>query len=218
LINSPLNIGNTEGKGLLVFSHKITSRLSYSFKLIFKRILRMEVFFTSDIEEFTKHTGAKISYTKQPISDEIFFRSSPLLFEQGFRDFEFKVHDWEGVPAFFTVGEKSAVPYDIFAAAFFLATRYEEYYPQVHDQFDRYDATNSVAFQNGFLEKPVIDIWAYRIFKLLKVRFPHCDFPEKTFIKISTINVNNAYALNTKAYLETSSVGFVICTILILRQ
>jgi len=96
------------------------------------------------------------------------------------------------------VGEKSAVPYDIFAAAFFLVTRYEEYYPQVHDQFDRYDATNSVAFQNGFLEKPVIDIWAHRIFKLLKVRFPHCDFPEKTFIKISTINVNNAYAFKHK--------------------
>jgi len=200
LAHSPLNIGNTEGKGLLVYSHKITSRLSYSFKLIFKRILRMEVFFTSDIEEFTQHTGAKISYTKNPISDEIFFRSSPLLFEQGIRDLEFKVHDWKGVPAFFTVGEMSAVPYDIFAAAFFLSTRYEEYYPQVHDQYDRYDATNSVAFQNGFLEIPVIDIWSYRIFKLLKDRFPHCNFPEKNFTKISTINVNDAYAFKHKGF------------------
>lgn len=185
---------------MLVYSHKLTSRLSYAFKLIFKRILRMEVVFTTDIQEFTNHQGAKISYTKNPIGDELFFRNSPLLFEQGIRDIEFKVHDWNGVPAFFSVGETSSIPYDVFAAAFFLTSRYEEYYPQVHDNHDRYDATNSVAFQNKFLEIPVVDIWAYRVFELLKEKYPHCQFPEKSFNQISTININDVYAYKHKGF------------------
>lgn len=197
---SPLNIGDIEGKALLVYSHKITSRLSYAFKLIFKRILRMEVVFTDDIDTFLQHDGPKISYTKNPIADELFFRNSPLLFEQGIRNLEFKIHDWNGVPSFFSVGESSSIPYDFFAAAFFLTSRYEEYYPQVHDKHQRYDATNSLAYQNGFLEIPVVDIWAYHIFDLLKQKFPHCKFPEKTFNQISSININEVYAYKYKGF------------------
>lgn len=192
----------------MVYTSKITSRLSYSFKLIFKRILRMEVVFTTDLEEFKAHQGAKISYTKNPVCDELFFRNHLLLFEQGIRDVEFKVHDWDGVPAFFSVGEQSAVPYDIFAAAFFLTSRYEEYYPQVHDMYDRYDATNSTAFQNGFLELPVVDIWANRILDLLKAKFPQCQFPDKQYQQISTINVNEAFAYKHKGFFRNSS-GFI---------
>lgn len=202
-----LNIGNPEGNGILVYSHKITTRLSYAFKLIFKRILRMEVLFTTDKDEFINHTRAKISYTKLPLSDELFIHNSSLLFEQGIRDVEFKVHDWQGVPAFFTVGEQSAVPYDIFAAAFFLTSRYEEYYPQVRDPHLRYDATNSSGFQNKFLEIPVVDIWAYRILDLLQSKFPECKFPEKKYQNISTINVNEAYAFQHKGFFR-NSIGF----------
>lgn len=202
--HSSLHIGNPEGNGLLVYSHKITTRLSYAFKLIFKRVLRMEVVFTTDKEHFLQHKGVKMSYTKNPLAEEVFVHNTTLLFEQGIRDIEFKVHDWNGVPSFFSVGEKSAIPYDIFAAAFFLTTRYEEYYPQVHDPYDRYDATNSSAFQNHFLEKPVVDIWAYRMFGILKTYYPNEPFPEKKFQNIVTVNVNDAFAYQHKGFFRNT--------------
>ena len=164
----------------------------------------MEVYFTTNVEEFKAHQGAKISYSKNPVDNELFVRNHLLLFEQGIRDVEFKVHDWNGVPAFFSIGESSCIPYDIFAATFFLTTRYEEYYPQVHDLHDRYDATNSAAFQNGFLEIPVVDIWAYRMLELLKKKFPHCQFPDKQYTQISTINVNEAFAYQHKGFFRST--------------
>lgn len=168
----------------------------------------MEVLFTTDRETFVAHTGVKISYTKNPLAEEVFVHNSTLLFEQGIRDIEFKVHDWQGVPAFFSAGDKSVIPYDIFAAAFFLTTRYEEYYPQVHDPYDRYDATNSSAFQNQFLHIPVVDIWAYRIFDLLKKNYPNCQFPKKKFQHISTININDAFAYLHKGFFR-NAIGLV---------
>ena len=179
---------------MLVYSHKITPRVSYGFKHIFKRVLRMPLELTSDEKYFLTYNGLKMSYTKKPLGNEFFVRNTSLLFEQGIRDIEFKVHDWEGIPCFFTTGETSDLPYDIFAAAFFLVTRYEEYYPQVHDQYDRYLATNSTAVQYDFLERPVVDIWAYKLLRILKEKFPDYPFPVRNYHNVSTINVNEVYA------------------------
>ncbi|PIE48352.1 MAG: hypothetical protein CSA40_00905 [Flavobacteriales bacterium] len=75
-----------------------------------------------------------------------------------------------------------------------IESRYEEYYPQVHDQYDRYKATNSVAVQNDFIERPVVDIWAMKLLAILKERFPNYEFPIRNYQNISTINVNEAFA------------------------
>jgi hypothetical protein len=168
----------------------------------------MEISFTTKVDEFISHEGPKISYTKNPLGNEFFVRNTGLLFEQGIRDVAFKVHDWEGVPCFFTSGDQSAIPFDIFAASFYLISRYEEYYPQMHDQYDRYFATNSIAYQSGFLELPVIDIWANKLLDLLKQQFPYYAFSSRTYQNISTINVNEAYAYKQKGFFR-SGLGFV---------
>lgn len=168
----------------------------------------MEVNFTNKIEEFLGHSGPKLSYTKNPLGNEFFVRNHVLLYEQGIRDIEFKVHDWQGVPAFFSVGETSAIPYDIFSATFFLVSRYEEYYPQVHDQYDRYLAQNSSGVLHGFLEKPLVDIWAYKLLDLLKVKFPNYTFPTRDYQQISTINVNEAFAYKQKGFFRNTA-GFL---------
>ncbi len=52
---------------LLVYTHKITPRLTYTFKHIFTRILNIQIIFTTKIEEFIAHDGLKFSYTKQAL-------------------------------------------------------------------------------------------------------------------------------------------------------
>ncbi len=157
---------------LLIYTHKITPRFSYIMRQVFTRILGIEVSFTTKVEDFIKHSGAKITYTKQPLQNEFFVRSNDLLFEQGINDIQINVMDWEGYPCFFTTGENSALPYDIFSASFYLLSRYEEYLPHVKDIHGRFSPKDSIAYQNDFLTLPVVDIWANKLLDRLLERFP----------------------------------------------
>lgn len=135
---------------LLIFTHKVTNRLTYTAKQIFEKILGVEMGFTTKVEDFIKHNGPKMTYSKQPLQNEFFVRSNDLLFEQGINDLEIKVSDWDGIPCFFSSGEKSAIPFDIFSASFFLLSRYEEYLPHVKDSVGRFPVKESIAYQNNF--------------------------------------------------------------------
>lgn len=179
---------------LLIFTHKITNRLTYTAKQIFEKILGVEMGFTTKVEEFIKHNGPKMTYSKQPLQNEFFIRSNDLLFEQGINDLEVKVSDWDGLPCFFSAGDKSTVPFDIFSASFFLLSRYEEYLPHVKDSVGRFPVKESIAYQNNFLELPVVDLWAYKLLEALKDRFPDLENKEKDYRFTSIINVTTSHA------------------------
>lgn len=164
---------------LLVYTHKITPRIKYTFKQVCTRILGIPVDFTTTIEDFIAHDSLKMSYAKQPLSSEVFIRSNDLLFEQGLSDLDINIYDWEDTKCFFPTGEKSALPFDIFAATFYLISRYEEYLPHVKDELGRFPATESLAYKEGFLKQPVVDVWAHQFKEILLETFPQMEFPHK---------------------------------------
>ena len=188
---------------LLVYTHKIAPRLKYSFRQIFIRILGIPVEFTTTIEDFIAHDSLKMSYTKQPLSNEIFVRSHDILFEQGVSDVEIHVQDWEETKCFFYAGEKSAIPFDIFSATFYLLSRYEEYLPHVKDEFGRFTAPESLAFEHGFLHQPVVDIWAYKFRKVFQKNYPNFQFPERSYSIKPIIDVPSPYNFKFKGIMRT---------------
>ncbi len=178
---------------LLVYTHKITPRLTYIFRHYFVRTLQIPITFSTKIEEFVAHNGPKMTYGKAPLGNEFFVQSHSILLEQGVNEVDIKVEKWEDVPCFFRTNERSNIPFDIFAAGFYLISRYEEYLPYLDDERDCFSHKNSLAHKHGFLEKPVIDIWAYKLQSLLKDFFPTYDYETRKFSFISTINVPRAY-------------------------
>lgn len=166
---------------LLIHTQKLTPRIDYSFKHICTRILGVKVKFTSVIEEFISFDGPKLSYGKQPMGNEFFIQSFGLLTETGFEDQDIQVQSWENTSCFFAVSDKSALPFDIFSAAFYLLSRYEEYVPHLKDELRRFPATESLAFQKGFLHEPVVDIWAYKFKTALEEHFTTLDFSTNSF-------------------------------------
>lgn len=46
---------------------------------------------------------------------------------------------------------------DIIASSFFMLTRYEEVIAPVQDKFERYPATASLAYKEGFLDRPIVN-------------------------------------------------------------
>jgi len=188
---------------LLVYTNKVTPRLTYTFKHFFTRILQIPVEFTTKVEEFVAHNSLKLSYGKHPLGNEFFIRSNGLLFEQGINDVEIIMGKWDDVDCFFQSRQAATIPFDIFAATFYLLSRYEEYLPHVKDKFDRFPAQESLAFKNNFLDKPLVDIWAYKLKTLLKERFETYEFKERKFEYISTIDIDIAFSYKHKGVIRT---------------
>lgn len=188
---------------LLIYTHKITPRFSYIMKQIFTRMLQIEVGFTTRVEDFIKHTGPKITYTRQPLQNEFFVRSHALLFEQGIRNVDLVMGKWEDLPCFFPAGERSNVPFDIFAASFYLLSRYEEYFPHVKDLFGRFPLKESLAYEHEFLKRPVVDLWAKKLLGLLKDRFPSLEATPKMVRYTSVIDVPVSHSFAHRGFFRS---------------
>lgn len=187
---------------LLIYTHKITPRFSYTMRQLFERMLGIEIKFTTLVEDFIKHKGPKITYTKQPLQNEFFIRSNDLLFEQGINQFQIQVGDWEGIPCFFSTGPRSNIPFDIFAASFFLLSRYEEYLPYVKDAHGRFPPTESLAYKNDFLHMPVVDLWVHKLLKILLERFPEIQYKKQAYRYTSLIDVTTSHCFAHRGLLR----------------
>lgn len=194
---------------LLIYTQKVTPRITYSFKHICTRVLGVEIKFTSKIEEFIAYEGMKLSYGKKRLGNELFFQNVDLLLEQGFSDVEIKVLDWEDTKCFFSVSENSDLPFDIFAATFYLLSRYEEYLPHVKDEFGRFPALESLAHKEKFLNTPVIDFWIDKFKSILISRFPDISFSKQEYNSTSVISVSHVFNFKNKGFLRTLGGTFV---------
>lgn len=188
---------------LLVYTYKISPRLKYVFKHICTRVLGIKVVFTTKIEEFIAHDSLKMSYTKQHLGNEFFIKSHDILFEQGLTDIEINIQKWENTKCFFFNGDKSAMPFDIFAASFYMLSRYEEYLPQRKDQYGRFIATESLGYKHDFLQQPVVDVWAYKFKEALQKQFPDFEFPTKKYRIRPIIDVPSPYNYKLKGVMRS---------------
>jgi hypothetical protein len=188
---------------ILVYTHKITARNRYIFRLFFQELLGIDCRLCDAESEFNAFDGPKFSYSQASLGGELHFTSTALLFETGIKEQEVVVFSWAEQKVFFATGKISALPFDPFAAAFYLVSRYEEYLPHIRDHYDRFDACESIAWKNGFLNKPVVNIWVRKVRDKLREKFPELVFREKEFSYVSTFDIDNAYAFREKGFMRT---------------
>ncbi len=189
---------------ILIYTPRITKRVSYIFKLFFENLMGLEFELTSKPDFFKAFEGVRINYSKDQFDGVLNFYPSDLLFKTGIEGQELNVFDFEDHKAFFPVySERSVFPFDPFAAAFYLVSRYEEYLPYRKDRFGRFDAPESISFKNGFLHKPVVNIWAEKIKRLLIEKYPDLKFKKRRFRFCPTIDIDSAYAFKHKGFVRT---------------
>ena len=97
----------------------------------------------------------------------------------------------------------SVFPFDMFAASFYLVTRYEEYFETGLDKFGRFPASKSILAELNLLKKPVVDIWAKWLAKEINKKYPQINFIKWRFKFISTIDIDNAWAYLNKGFWRT---------------
>ncbi len=189
---------------ILIYSPKSTSRLRFVMQLVFKELLRVEPIITTDVDEFQSSDLPKIIYGDKAISDDIFFKSTTLLFEKNINTLEFEPFDFEGLKVIFPIYKKeSVIPFDIFAAIFFFVSRYEEYLPYKADMHGRFSAHLSLAAELGILEKPVVNIWALKIKKIIQEHYPDFVFIKTNFKFVPTYDIDSAFAYSQKGLIRS---------------
>lgn len=187
-----------------IYVPQITNRVRYTFELFFKELLDVPFQLTSGKDQFLSAGSPRISYGNEPVADELFFESVQLLFEKGEKPQNIQVEDYEGTKIFFRIKNRNAstLPFDPFAAGFYMASRYEEYLPHVKDRYNRFPAQESLAFRNGFLSLPVVNHYAEMVKKKIAARYPKMIFPEKEFEFIPTYDIDSAYAYLNKGFIR----------------
>ncbi|MCK9618299.1 MAG: polysaccharide deacetylase family protein [Lentimicrobiaceae bacterium] len=194
---------------ILVYVSKQSQRCKYIFNLIFSGLVGINVRLTTSKEEFAGFEGPKINYSGELFEDAIFFEPAPLLFESGIRNQNVKLVEYKNIPCLFPVFDKhSSLPFDPFAAAFYMVSRYEEYFPFIKDKYDRYVASQSIASQKHFLQKPVVNYWAEMVKEIVNNYYPALKFRQKKYQFIPTIDIDAAYAFRLKGFVRNSG-GFL---------
>jgi hypothetical protein len=179
---------------ILVYCDHITKRHRYIFDFIFGDILGIGCELTQSKEEFAAGNGPKISYTSAEIPGGLNFQPHPLLGERGVKEQQINILKWNDLPVFFQVDGSSALPFDPFALVFYLVTRYEEYLPFEPDEHGRFRPELSLAYREGFLKVPLVDVIIHAVKNILESEFPGIKIPGQPFRFIPTFDIDIAYA------------------------
>jgi len=155
---------------------------------------------TNNVTEFEQYDGIKINYSNLKIPNSKFqISNADLLFENDIKTQPIECFTVNGYKAFFKTSNTD-FPFDIFAASFYLLSRYEEYLPHEKDMYGRYAHENSLAFKENFLQLPLINIWINDLAKELHERNSKFKIQNSKFCFIPTYDIDIAYSYKHKGF------------------
>ncbi len=192
---------------VLLYATANSPRLQYACDFIFKEMMGIGYSITTSLQEFINSKDAKLNYSLY--ADESSFTLTPvrLLFEKSIAPQTIECFEINGHTAFYKTAPCD-FPFDIFAASFYLLSRYEEYLPHQKDIYGRYGHENSLAFKQGFLHLPLINIWVKHFAAALQIKFPMLAVTWPAFKFIPTYDIDIAYSYKHKGFVRNLG-GFI---------
>jgi len=83
---------------------------------------------------------------------------------------------------------------DILGSAFFMLTRYEEVVRSDKDEHDRFPVTASLAYQEGFLERPIINEYLEILWTCLKRLWPGLERKQRQYQVVLSHDVDQVFS------------------------
>jgi hypothetical protein len=181
------------------------NRLDYIARHLFNEVLGTEFVITSDKKFYLEQETPCINYSETELNHGLQIIPHGLLFETEIHPVkELKESEWNGLFCFFS-NEKGAVPFDLFSASFYLLTLYEENFPVEPDEHGRFNPHESLLFQNGLLEMPIVDRWGYRLKEAFeKAGFQTADFKGRKYRAIGTYDIDHPYLYRNKGLIKNT--------------
>ena len=188
-----------------VYCHTSTPRLKYALNLVFRNILGVDY----QITQKPDPTLPLINYSDDKSVGGVFIQPEPLLFETGVSKQDIWIAHIDKLPLFYQQPPEAVFPLDIFAFAFFLTSRYEEYLSSYTDEHGRFASELSIAYRHNFLDIPVVDIWTLRLAKTLRILYPGLKLKMRKFTSMLTVDIDQPFAYRSKGLLRNAGGFFV---------
>lgn len=192
---------------LTIYSELTSPRLEYICNVLFKEQLGIDFKITNNVSEL--NDNIIINYSSQRLTITAFqIIPHGLLFENHIHEQEIDIFRFNSLiienkklTAFFE-SPSSHFPFDIFSAAFYLLSRYEEYLPYDKDSYGRFSHKQSLAYQNDFLEIPLVNIWIQEFKKVLSFQFENLECKQPEFKTILSYDIDIAWSYKNKGFLR----------------
>ncbi len=187
---------------LIIYVPAITNRLLYVMDYVFKEQLGVEYALYNNKEEFILHTSTqRIIYAEEMFdNDALFFFSTGLLVENDIKDIEVKTGTLNSIPVLFQHKNEAALGFDVFAAVFYLLSRYEEYLKKPTDKFGNFAYQNSILYQLHILHTPVVEVWINMLKQVLAKQLPFIQFKQTKASFALSFDIDVAYAYQNKSF------------------
>lgn len=184
---------------LLIYNPNMTSRFRYIVEWMFMDVLGVGVQFTSNSFAVPDSNLPVLNYSRERMGQEPFIRACGLLESSSLAMPELITVPFQDSVGLFPSSNDSLLPFDPFAACFFIITRMEEYFPTERDGHGRFTHDKSVLSAIGYLRMPVVNKWCMLLANSLKDVYPGLSFPVMPFRYLPTIDVDNAFAYAGKS-------------------
>ncbi len=193
---------------LFIYTERITDRIQYIMQYVFEERLGIQFFITDKLEQFSAVTGAlRIAYATEGIDNALFFFAQPLLFENDIKKIELREGVTDQTTVLFTHDHKAALSFDVFAAIFYLISRYEEYLNDPKDKHGNYNCSNSILVKLKVSHIPVADQWINLLKEVLIKNFPAIKFKKHSPKFGLSFDIDVAYQYKNRSIARTGA-GF----------
>lgn len=183
---------------ILILTKKKTNRLEFAAQILFKTILGQAYQITEDENLFLSSSANKISYTEESRGG-LHIVPDQIVFETGISAREIDSHYVDGIACLFPV-RGGALPFDPFAAAFYISSRYEEYLSGRKDRHRRFRPSKSIQYKLNLLERAVVHDYAHMLAAALGLKIPGPGFR-----LWNTFDIDMAWAYKHKGFLRNFS-------------
>ncbi len=176
-----------------------TPRLEYAADLVLGNILGLDYEIISSTPDPDRPL---VNYSDDRSIGGIFIQPEKLLFETGIHSQDIWIAHMGDIPLFFQQPPEAGFFIDIFAFAFYMVTRYEEYLQVNRDEHGRYPAELSMAYKHNFLDRPVVDIWALRFGHTLGMLYPTLKINTGSYDSLLTVDVDQPFSYKGKGLIR----------------
>jgi len=184
---------------VIIYSHTLTPRLQYIVDFLSQYYSAPIRLICDEEKYFANPDPHRINYSYHRLAEnEVWIHSHVLLFESTIRPVKVECFDHHRYKAFFKA--EGDTGFDLFAGIFYLLTRYEEYLPHQKDSYGRYAHQNSVAFKEGFLHLPLVNIWLEDFRAFLQQRYPDIQLQTSTFRLQTTYDIDITWSYKYKGF------------------
>jgi hypothetical protein len=137
---------------------------------------------------YSKEFGGKMHIIPHGLLSEVDIRSDIEIY------FEKSNNQWFT----FRTSDATEMSFDVFAASFYLVSRYEEYLSYEPDDHNRYTAGFSCLSQHDLLMEPLVNQWAFYIKNELIKGDSDLEFLPRKFEYLSTVDIDQAWKFKYK--------------------